>query len=194
MYIYDFDDTIYDGDTNKDIIKYGLKKHFKITLKALLKAKKLNKEYKRGMIEFERVKEAMLSFIYQTPNADAFITMFVEAHLHKIKPWYINKRTENDVVISASYEIWIKEFCKHLGIKTVIATRTDEAGNILGKNCKGEEKIKRLYALVPDAKVAAMYSDSSCDIPLFNIAERGYVVEGQKISTYYKGYKFKNNK
>ncbi|MBR2138374.1 MAG: haloacid dehalogenase-like hydrolase [Bacilli bacterium] len=194
MYIYDFDDTIYDGDTNKDIIKYGLKKHFKITLKALLKAKKLNKEYKRGMIEFERVKEAMLSFIYQTPNADAFITMFVEAHLHKIKPWYINKRTENDVVISASYEIWIKEFCKHLGIKTVIATRTDEAGNILGKNCKGQEKINRLFALVPDAKVAAMYSDSSCDIPLFDLAERGYVVEGQKISTYYKGYKFKNNK
>lgn len=194
MYIYDFDDTIYDGDTNKDIIKYGLKKHFKLTVQALLKAKKLNKEYKRGMIEFERVKEAMLSFIYKTPNVEAFVTMFVEAHLHKIKPWYINKRTENDVVISASYEIWIKEFCKHLGIKTVIATRVDNDGNILGKNCKGEEKIKRLYALVPDAKVAAMYSDSSCDIPLFNIAERGYVVEGQKISTYYKGYKFKNNK
>ena len=44
MYIYDFDDTIYDGDTNKDIIKYGLKKHFKLTVQALLKAKKLNKE------------------------------------------------------------------------------------------------------------------------------------------------------
>ena len=30
MNVYDFDDTIYDGDTNKDIIKYALKKYPKI--------------------------------------------------------------------------------------------------------------------------------------------------------------------
>ena len=65
MNIYDFDDTIYDGDTNRDIILYGFKKHPFLVMKALKKAKDLEKEYKRGMVEFERVKETMLSFIFK---------------------------------------------------------------------------------------------------------------------------------
>ena len=44
MNIYDFDGTIYNGDSCRDIVKYGLKKHPFITLKALKAAKKLNKE------------------------------------------------------------------------------------------------------------------------------------------------------
>ena len=194
MNIYDFDDTIYNGDTNKHIILFGLKKHPKLTLNALLKAKKLNKEYKKGMIEFERVKEVMLSFIFETPNKEEFIKEFVDTHMKNIKPWYISKKTENDIIISASYELWIKEFANRLGVKYVLGTRVDDEGIILGKNCKGEEKIKRLNLLIQDAKVATMHSDSSCDIPLFDMAQRGYVVEGNKIKTYYKGYKFKNNK
>ena len=58
MNIYDFDDTIYNGDTNRDILMYGFKKHPFLVLKALKKAKKLQNDYKRGVIEFERVKEA----------------------------------------------------------------------------------------------------------------------------------------
>ena len=65
MNIYDFDDTIYNGDTNRDILMYGFKKHPFLVLKALKKAKKLQNDYKRGVIEFERVKEAMLSFIFE---------------------------------------------------------------------------------------------------------------------------------
>ena len=52
MNIYDFDGTIYNGDSCKDIIKYGMKKHPFITMKALKKAKKLNKEYKQGLVSF----------------------------------------------------------------------------------------------------------------------------------------------
>ena len=33
MNIYDFDGTIYDGDSCRDIVKYGLKKHPILTLK-----------------------------------------------------------------------------------------------------------------------------------------------------------------
>ena len=56
MNIYDFDDTIYNGDTNRDILMYGFKKHPFLVLKALKKAKKLQNDYKRVVIEFERVK------------------------------------------------------------------------------------------------------------------------------------------
>ena len=193
MNIYDFDDTIYNGDTNRDILMYGFKKHPFLVLKALKKAKKLQKDYKRGVIEFERVKEAMLSFIFKIKNYPKFINDFVDSHMKNIKPWYISRRTQNDIVISASYELWIMQFCKRLGIRYVIATKTDNEGRIIGKNCKGAEKLKRLASVIPNAVIVSAYSDSSCDIPILEAARTAYVVEGNKLITYTKGYKFKNN-
>lgn len=193
MNIYDFDDTIYNGDTNRDILMYGFKKHPFLVLKAIKKAKKLQKDYKRGVIEFERVKEAMLSFIFEIKNYPKFINDFVDSHMKNIKPWYISRRTQNDIVISASYELWIMQFCKRLGIRYVIATKTDSDGRIIGKNCKGAEKLKRLASVIPNAVIVSAYSDSSCDIPILESARTAYVVEGNKLITYTKGYKFKNN-
>ena len=193
MNIYDFDDTIYNGDTNRDILMYGFKKHPFLVLKALKKAKKLQNDYKRGIIEFERVKEAMLSFIFEIKNYPKFINDFVDSHMKNIKPWYLNRRTQNDIIISASYELWIMQFCKRLGIRYVIATKTDSDGRIIGKNCKGAEKLKRLASVIPNAVIVTAYSDSSCDIPILESARTAYVVEGNKLITYTKGYKFKNN-
>lgn len=193
MNIYDFDDTIYNGDTNRDILMYGFKKHPFLVLKALKKAKKLQNDYKRGVIEFERVKEAMLSFIFEIKNYPKFINDFVDSHMKNIKPWYLNRRTQNDIIISASYELWIMQFCKRLGIRYVIATKTDSDGRIIGKNCKGAEKLKRLASVIPNAVIVSAYSDSSCDIPILEAARTAYVVEGDKLITYTKGYKFKNN-
>lgn len=192
MNIYDFDDTIYNGDTNKDIIMYSFKKHpFKV-VKALKKTKKLEVDYKRGLISFERVKEAMLSFLFEIDNLDEYIEKFVDLHIKKIKPWYLSRRSNNDIVISASYELWIVPFCKRLGIKYVLATRTDRDGNILGKNCKGEEKVKRLASVIPNAQVLTSYSDSESDLPILKMAKTAYVVEGNKLVPYVNGYKFKN--
>lgn len=195
MNVYDFDDTIYNGDTNKDLIKYSLKKYPMLVIKSLLKARKLNKEYKKDLIAFERVKEEMLSFIFQIPNYPKFINSFVKSHMKNIKPWYLNRKTEYDVILSASYELWIKLFARELGVKVVIATRTNSDGKIIGKNCKKEEKVNRLKEVFPDLdKIEAAYGDSSCDIPVLDIAKNAYVVEGNKLVTYKRGYKFKTDR
>ena len=192
MNIYDFDNTIYNGDTNKDILLYSFKKHpFKV-IKALNKTKKLERDYKRGLITFERVKEAMLSFLFEIDDLNGYIEKFVCSHMKNIKPWYLSRKTDYDIVISASYELWIIPFCKKLGIKYVLATKTDKDGHIIGKNCKGEEKVKRLASTIPNAQIITSYSDSEIDLPILNIAKTAYVVEGNKLIPYVKGYKFKN--
>ena len=194
MNIYDFDGTIYNGDSCKDIIIYGFKKHPSLVIKSLKKANKLNHDYKNGLVEFERVKEELLSFIFKINNYPKFINDFVSSHIKKIKPWYMSRKNENDIIISASYELWISAFARRLGIKYVIATRTDSDGKILGKNCKKEEKVNRIRSIFPNANILCSYSDSSSDIPMLEIANNAYVVEGNKLITYKKGYKFKNNK
>lgn len=192
MNIYDFDNTIYKGDTNKDILLYSFKKHpFKV-IKALKKTKKLERDYKRGLITFERVKEAMLSFLFEIDDLDGYIEKFVSSHMKNIKPWYLSRKNDYDIVISASYELWIIPFCKKLGIRYVLATKTDKEGHIIGKNCKGEEKVKRLASTIPNAQVVTSYSDSESDLPILNLAKTAYVVEGNKLIPYTKGYKFKN--
>ena len=192
MNIYDFDNTIYNGDTNKDILLYSFKKHpFKV-IKALNKTKKLERDYKRGLITFERVKEAMLSFLFEIDDLDGYIEKFVSSHMKNIKPWYLSRKNDYDIVISASYELWIIPFCKKLGIRYVLATKTDKEGHIIGKNCKGEEKVKRLASTIPNAQIVTSYSDSESDLPILNLAKTAYVVEGNKLIPYTKGYKFKN--
>lgn len=192
MNIYDFDNTIYKGDTNKDILLYSFKKHpFKV-IKALKKTKKLERDYKRGLITFERVKEAMLSFLFEIDDLDGYIEKFVSSHMKNIKPWYLSRKSDYDIVISASYELWIIPFCKKLGIRYVLATKTDKEGHIIGKNCKGEEKVRRLASTIPNAQIVTSYSDSESDLPILNLAKTAYVVEGNKLIPYTKGYKFKN--
>lgn len=192
MNIYDFDNTIYKGDTNKDILLYSFKKHpFKV-IRALKKTKKLERDYKRGLITFERVKEAMLSFLFEIDDLDGYIEKFVSSHMKNIKPWYLSRKNDYDIVISASYELWIIPFCKKLGIRYVLATKTDKEGHIIGKNCKGEEKVKRLASTIPNAQIVTSYSDSESDLPILNLAKTAYVVEGNKLIPYTKGYKFKN--
>ncbi len=193
MNVYDFDDTIYNGDTNRDIMMYSFKKHpFKV-LKALKKAAALERDYKSGIVTFERVKEAMLSFLFELPDRDKFINEFVDAHMKNVKSWYLSRKTDNDIVISASYELWISVFCKKIGIKYVIGTKTDENGRIVGKNCKKEEKLRRLAEVIPNASIACAYSDSSQDTPLLDAAKTAFVVEGDTLVPYTKGYQFKNN-
>jgi len=194
MNIYDFDDTIYDGDTCKDIIKYGLKKHPILTTKSLIKASILNKKYKKGLIEFEIVKETMLSFIFKIKNYKEFVNDFVNLHMKNIKSFYKERQSEFDVIVTASYELWINVFAEKIGIKHVIGTKTDDKGHIIGKNCKGEEKINRIKEEFPNIAYMCSYSDSSVDIPILELSNIAFVVEGNNLNPYVKGYKFKNNK
>ncbi len=194
MNIYDFDNTIYNGDSCRDLVLFGLKKYPNFTIKSLIKAKKLNKDYKNNKIPFERVKEELLSFIFKINNYPKFINEFVNTHIKKIKPWYIARKSENDIIVSASYDLWIKKFAKILGIKHVIATKVDSKGKIIGKNCKREEKVKRLKSEYKNCVFETSYSDSESDIPILEIAKKAFVVEGNKIYNYNRSYNFKNKK
>ena len=194
MNIYDFDETIYKGDTCKDVVKYGLIKHPFLTLNSLVKAFFLKKKYDKGLVSYEHAKEVMLSFIFKTKNYEDFLNRFVDSHMKNVKPWYKDIQTENDIIASASYEIWISMFAERLGIKYVIATKTDKNGKIVGKNCKASEKVNRLNKEFKNVKYIHAYSDSKVDTPILELAKESYVVEGDKLIPYKKNYPFKNTK
>ncbi len=188
MNIYDFDNTIYEGDTGVDMVLYGLKKYPIKTLKCVFKGLKLRKKYKTT--NNREVKEAFFGFLYEIEDLNKFINSFIDSHIKNIKPWYKAQQKENDTIISASYNLWINPFCEKLGIKNIICTKVDDNGKIIGENCKGEEKVKRFKEEFPNVEVLESYSDSSTDIPMLLLAKKPFIVDGNKIKPYSEGSYF----
>lgn len=181
MNIYDFDNTIFKGDSSIKFIKYSLVRHpFKV-IKCLFKA--LIKYLKR--IPFEEVKGTLFSFVKDIKDFDNYLDIFINKNIKNIKILYLKQRQDNDVIISASYEFLVKSFCNKLNIKNVICSKYDiKKGIAIGKNNKGEEKINRLKEEYDISKVNNAYSDSLSDIPMFKIAKNAYLVKGEKLEKY----------
>ncbi len=187
MNIYDFDNTILKGDSSIKFFKYSLIKHPLLVMKSIIKTIREGIKYLFQKSSLGNVKSKLFSFVKEIDNLDEYINEFVLKNIKYIKNFYLEQKKDNDVIISASFAFLIEPFCEHLGIKNVIATTYDvKKGSIIGKNCKGEEKIRRFRELYKDAKVDNAYSDSLSDIPMFEIAKNAYLVKNNEIIRYSK--------
>lgn len=186
MNIYDFDETIYDGDSTRDFYFYCLKRFPKMlfSVPAMVWMFFL---YILGAKTKTQFKEKMYGFLRYVPDIDETIGNFWEDHIKNIKPWYKEKQKGDDVIISASPEFLLKTACKKLGIKYLIASRVDKrTGVYTGENCHGEEKVRRLNEEMPGALCDEFYSDSLSDTPLAKISKRAWIIRGDELTEWEK--------
>jgi len=177
--VYDFDGTIYYGDSTAAFIGFCVRKYPKTLLNLPMTAWSWLL-YILGIYSKTQFKEKMYGFLRYVP--DGAEDIFWETNINKIKPWYYDIQKEDDVVISASPEFLIKPICKRIGIKTAMASKVDRhTGKYDGENCHGEEKVRRLYEWRKDAEINDFYSDSNSDDPLAAIAKRAFMVKGDRI-------------
>lgn len=182
MNCYDFDKTIYDGDSTKDFYLFCLKRHKKIakTFPSLIKA--FTKFYVFKMGNKTEFKEIMYKFLKYV-DIEKDLLDFWETHKGNIKGWYYKQQCDDDVIISASPEFLLDPICRELGIKYLMASKVDEhTGKYNGINCHGKEKVRRFYEVFPDGKIEEFYSDSYSDSPLAEIAERAFIVKGNELT------------
>ena len=183
MNLYDFDNTIIKGDSSIKLIKYSFVRHpIMLTISSFKALKELIKGSSLGSIKSE-----IFSFVKKIPDLDSYINKFILKNKKHIKKFYLERQKDDDVVISASFDFIIIPFCHSLGIKNVIATKYDtKKGCIIGKNCKGEEKVKRFKEEYKNALVEEAYSDSLSDIPMFKLAKKAYLVKNEELKLYDK--------
>ena len=94
-----------------------------------------------------------------------------------IYPWFYEVRGENDVLVSASPEFFLRPACDALGIRHLIASRVDpKTGRTTGKNCTGEEKLVRFRAEFPQAEPDQSYYDKPKDLYVSNLAKRRFLI------------------
>lgn len=189
MNVYDFDETIYDGDSTRDFYFYTLKKKRSI-LKYLPKQAYYFALFALGVITKTQFKEKFYTFFKSIENTDAFLDEFWNEKQKNIKTWYKENRREDDIIISASPYFLLLPICERLGIKHLLASNVDKhTGEYDGENCYGEEKVKRLDEYMKDCRIDSFYSDSYSDTPLARRAERAFLVKGNELHEWDKSKK-----
>ena len=180
MCVYDFDGTIYDGDSTLDFWKYCLLRHplAAITLISSIWGLLL---YFLGVIPKNNFKQRFYSFLKFVPNVDQQLNSFWVKHRKNIKPWYLKQRKSTDIIISASPEFLLKPICGELEVRLIASIVDKHTGICISENCYGYEKINRLRSVYPDAIVEEFYSDSASDKPLADIAVKAFYVCGEQI-------------
>ena len=94
-------------------------------------------------------------------------------------------------LISASAEFYLNELYNIKEVDKVIGTRFKchegfHRTEIIGENCKGEEKVRRLKEVLEkegievDFKNSYMFSDSLADLPLFNLVGNPFLINYRK--------------
>ncbi len=184
MNVYDFDNTIYDGESTFDFFAFCLRRDITL-LKFMFPVVKTLIQYKMCRISLERLKELcekyMAEFLLHIDDHKKLIAEFWDRNQHKIKDFYKKQKREDDVVISASCDILLKEICQRLSIKNLIASEIDFK-NLKVKNlCYGENKVSIFYEKFPGAVIDEFYSDSKNDLPMAKLAKKAYYVKKNKI-------------
>ncbi len=175
MNIFDFDGTLYAGDSTVDFILFSLKKHPSL-LRFLPCQGLAAAEYLLKRIDKTAMKERFYR-MFTGYDAQGLLEEFWAAHCGKIFPWYPQLHEDTDVVISASPEFLLRPICDRLGIRHLIASRVDvRTGKYDGRNCWGPEKVVRLRQELGVTRCDGFYSDSYSDQPLADIADRAFLV------------------
>lgn len=182
---FDFDGTITTKDTLLEFIKFS-KGRLQFMLGFLLNSPFLF-AYKLKIISNQLAKEKILRFFFGGCAAGAFET-YCSGFSAKVLPQLIRpaaieeiRRLQKDgltvVIVSASPENWIQYWADEMNVDLIASklevVENKVTGKILGKNCHGREKVRRIfecYSLSDYGDVVA-YGDSGGDKPMLELAK-----------------------
>lgn len=185
MNVYDFDETLYDGESSLEFFLYYFRVDPSLVkfLPSVLKALVLYKAGKITLDEFlNDYGKTVEDYIANHKNDfERTAKSFWDKKIHKIKPFYKNIQKPDDVIITASPDFLIKEACSRLGIENIIATKIDLVSGKIESPCFREAKIDRFREVYPTQDIDDFYTDSMNDKFLMPLAKRVFIVKGNKI-------------
>lgn len=183
MNVYDFDGTIYEGDSTIDFFVFSLKRNAKIR-KCMPAIFWTAIKYKVGKVGLNIFKEKFYSFVKYIDVLDEEVEAFWETHHKKIKGWYLEKKQETDVIISASPQWLLEPITRKLGVELIASIVDTKTGKLLSENCKGEEKVRRFMCKHEAESIDNFYTDSLSDLPMARISKETYYVKGNTINSF----------
>ena len=185
MNVYDFDNTIYHGESGMHMFWHYIKRRPSLVRHAPKVIKGVI-DYKANRVGIDdvmgRVGEVLTSCIEEAAGdfaADA--REFWDKHERRIRPFYYKLHQPDDLIISAGPEQSLREICGRLGVARYIGTVINEETKQLEFVCFRENKVKAFRERYPGQEIENFYTDSMNDKPLMDIARHVFLVKKGKV-------------
>ena len=195
MNVFDFDNTIYNGESGMDIFLFFLKLDPLGVVKYSGKFMEGFIKYKTNKIKIDEVKSEygymLKEYLAKVDNLEQRLEEFWDKNERKIKPFYETVRKDDDIIVSACPEAMLKIMLSRMGIdeSRMIGTEVDIATGEIGRINYRENKALYFKERFPDAEIDDFYTDSMSDECLMKMAKRVFMVDGDKITEFdYKAY------
>jgi HAD superfamily hydrolase (TIGR01490 family) len=182
--LFDFDNTLCQGDSIHRLLVYYVKKH-PLSIFHFLKLPIAYILYLLHIISFEKVKSTILFPLNKLSEEELkiFYNNEVKPHYYKNVVNELKEKKEAGYVVvlcTASSESYMKY--NDLPIDVLIGTKTNKS-HIIGKNCKNKHKVtlineyleKNNYQI--DYENSYAYSDSASDMPMLEMVKNRIRIE-----------------
>ncbi len=184
--VFDFDNTIYDGESGMDLFLHFLRLDTKGVFKYIPKFFEGFLKYKKGVITIDEVINKYGAFLkeYCDNFADSMekeFERFWDLNEHKIKSFYLNIHNEDDVIVSACPESLLKIICDRLEIKNYICSKVNFSTGEIQQICYKDKKVSLFKEKYGDVMIDEFYTDSVSDMPMIDISRNAYMVSGEDI-------------
>jgi HAD superfamily hydrolase (TIGR01490 family) len=146
--------------------------------------------YKLKLISNQTAKEKVLQHFFRGMEVQAFEGLchaFYETQLQKlVRPKALEEieRLKREqfvvVIVSASPENWIRGWAKDMGVELIGSQLEVKegrlTGKIVGKNCHGAEKVRRIKEKyrIEDYDLVYAYGDTKGDLPMLELGTQTF--------------------
>ncbi len=183
MNVYDFDKTIYSGDSSLDFYLFCLKSKPSLVRYIPTQLFWFTK-YIFGLCDKIRFKEKFFCFVRDIDTKYA-VERFWDKNISKVRSWYINQKRKTDIIVSASPEFLVSSCMKRFSVENCICTVvSEEDGTFLTPNCYGVEKLRRFNELYDIFNIDSFYSDSLSDRVMAINSKKAYLVNRNHVTNW----------
>ena len=190
--VFDFDGTLIRGDSVVALLFFARSKGC-LSLPELLAAGWYGLRYRLRLTDALTAKGRSHAFLARMKDTErqAFLREFagtLTARIYKDGLAQIQKhRAQGDLVIlcSASCACYMQYVAEALAVDALLCTPSADDGTVMGPNCRGEEKVRRVYAWLdqhkmPHGCIAAAYGDTAGDAPILRASLHPVLVNAKK--------------
>lgn len=185
MNVFDFDNTVYDGETLVDFIIYYCLHDIKIW-RFIPKLLIIWLKDSLHLFTVEQAVQAYASFLegyyVHIKTLDEDTVKFWNSHEKKIKPFYEKIRRDDDVFVTGTTDFIFDEIARRMNIKNYITSSVDRKTGKFTRLCFLENKVKLFREAYPNAEIENFYTDSMNDKAMMDISKNVYLVKGNKIT------------
>ena len=184
MKVFDFDNTIYSGESMVDFFHFVINKKEKYRKYSGLVDKVLFL-YKHNLLPMRLVNHYIKKYSsdrldFNIDSVYKYIDEFWKENEYKIDKEMLKKISKEDVIITASLDILLDPIKKKLKTKNIYTSEVDIDKRDIKFLCYNENKLMKYKEIYKDQIIDELYTDSYADKPLMSISKKVFLVDKEK--------------